>query len=151
MSEQQNKDRVIRQVYYDVDTGFGSINETYQNAKKILNTITYNDVKDFLERQKSRQFKAYRGFNSYVASKPLQELQIDIGDFTKSSAVNDGFRYMFLAVDIFTKFIHCVPVKNKKKKKVLEHLMKYLKKLVYLKISCQIVRAHGNQLNLYGY
>ena len=34
MSEQQNKDRVIRQVYYDVDTGFGSINETYQNAKK---------------------------------------------------------------------------------------------------------------------
>ena len=52
MSDQQNKDRVIRQVYYDVDTGFGSINETYQNAKKILNTITYNDVKKFLERQK---------------------------------------------------------------------------------------------------
>ena len=113
MSEQQNKDRVIRQVYYDVDTGFGSINETYQNAKKILNTITYNDVKDFLERQKSRQFKKYSSFNSYVASKPLQELQIDIGDFTKSAEVNDGFRYMFLAVDIFSKYIHCVPVKDK--------------------------------------
>ena len=113
MSEQQNKDRVIRQVYYDVDTGFGSINETYQNAKKILNTITYNDVKDFLERQKSRQFKKYSSFNSYVARKPLQELQIDIGDFTKSADVNDGFRYMFLAVDIFSKYIHCVPVKDK--------------------------------------
>ena len=113
MSEQQNKDRVIRQVYYDVDTGFGGINETYQNAKKILNTITYNDVKDFLERQKSRQFKKYSSFNSYVASKPLQELQIDIGDFTKSADVNDGFRYMFLAVDIFSKYIHCVPVKDK--------------------------------------
>ena len=113
MSEQQNKDRVIRQVYYDVDTGFGSINETYQNAKKILNTITYNDVKDFLERQKSRQFKKYHGYNSYVASKPLQELQIDIGDFTKSGAVNDGYRYMFLAVDIFSKYIHCVPVEDK--------------------------------------
>ena len=97
MSEQQNKDRVIRQVYYDVDTGFGGINETYQNAKKILNTITYNNVKDFLERQKSRQFKKYSSFNSYVASKPLQELQIDIGDFTKSADVNDGFRYMFFS------------------------------------------------------
>ena len=113
MSDQQNKDRVIRQVYYDVDTGFGGINETYQNAKKILNTITYNDVKGFLERQKSRQFKKYSSFNSYVASKPLQELQIDIGDFTKSAEVNDGFRYMFLAVDIFSKYIHCVPVKDK--------------------------------------
>ena len=108
-----DKDKIIRQIYYDVDTGFGSINETYQNAKKILNTITYNDVKDFLERQKSRQFKKYHGYNSYVASKPLQELQIDLGDFTKSGAVNDGYRYMFLAVDIFSKYIHCVPVKDK--------------------------------------
>ena len=99
-----DKDKIIRQIYYDVDTGFGSINETYQNAKKILNTITYNDVKDFLERQKSRQFKKYHGYNSYVASKPLQELQIDLGDFTKSGAVNDGYRYMFLAVDIFSKY-----------------------------------------------
>ena len=129
MSEQQNKDRVIRQVYYDVDTGFGSINETYQNAKKILNTITYNDVKSFLEKQKSRQFKAYRGFNSYVASKPLQELQIDLGDFTASSAVNDGFRYVFLAVDIFTKFIHCVPVKDKKTPESIRAFNEILEKI----------------------
>ena len=129
MSEQQNKDRVIRQVYYDVDTGFGSINETYQNAKKILNTITYNDVKSFLEKQKSRQFKAYRGFNSYVASKPLQELQIDLGDFTASSAVNDGFQYMFIAVDIFTKFIHCVPVKDKSRKESIRAFNEILEKI----------------------
>ena len=114
MTDKSEKDRIIRQVYYDVDTGFSSIAETHRDAKKILNTITYNDVKDFLERQKSRQFKAYRGFNSYVASEPLQELQVDLGDFTASSAVNNGFRYMFLAVDIFSKYIHCVPVKDKK-------------------------------------
>ena len=29
-----DKDKIMRQIYYDVDTGFGSINETYQNAKK---------------------------------------------------------------------------------------------------------------------
>ena len=114
MTDKSDKDQVIRQVYYDVDTGFGSIAETYRDAKKILDTITYNDVKDFLERQKSRQTKAYRGFNSYVASEPLQELQVDLGDFTASSDVNNGFRYMFLAVDIFSKYIHCVPVKDKK-------------------------------------
>ena len=113
MTDKSDKDQVIRQVYYDVDTGFSSIAETYRDANKILNTITYNDVKDFLERQKSRQTKAYRGFNSYVANEPLQELQVALGDFTASSDVNNGFRYMFLAVDIFSKYIHCVPVKGK--------------------------------------
>ena len=107
------KDRIIRQTYYDVDTGFGSVSDTYRDAKKILNTITYNDVKDFLERQKSRQTKGYRGFNSYVADKPFQEIQIDIADFTASSALNDGFRYLFVAVDIFIKFCHAVPIKDK--------------------------------------
>ena len=34
------KDRIIRQVYYDSDSGFGSISDTYHDAKKILKTIT---------------------------------------------------------------------------------------------------------------
>ena len=112
MSNQSEKDTIIRQVYYD-ETGFGSISETYHNAKKILNTIKYNDVKDFLERQKSRQTKPYRGFNSYVAHEPLQEIQIDIADFTASADVNDGFRYLFVAIDIFTKLCHAIPIKDK--------------------------------------
>ena len=46
------KDKVIRQVCYDADTGFGSIAETFKDAKKnVLNSITYTDVKEFLERQ----------------------------------------------------------------------------------------------------
>ena len=100
----EDKDKIIRGVYYDADTGFGSINETYQQTKTILTSITYNGVKEFLQRQKSRQTKPYRGFNSYVAHEPLQEIQIDIADFTRSADVNDGFRYLFVAVDILPKY-----------------------------------------------
>ena len=49
--DKENKDKIIRQVYYDSDTGFGGIAETFKNSKNILNSITLNDVKDFLERQ----------------------------------------------------------------------------------------------------
>ena len=84
-----------------------------KKQQKVLNTITYNDAKDFLERQKSRQTKGYRGFNSYVANEPLEEIQIDISDFTASGALNDGFRYLLVAIDIFTKYCHAVPIKNK--------------------------------------
>ena len=121
------KDKIIRQIYYDSDSGFGSIKSTYDDANKILNTITYNDVKDFLERQKSRQTKGYRGFNSYVANEPLQELQIDIADFTASGALNNGFRYLFVAVDIFTKFCHVVPIKAKQPPESIRAMKEILK------------------------
>ena len=34
-------------------------------------------------------------------------------DMTASDALNDGFRYAFVAVDIFTKLCHAVPIKDK--------------------------------------
>ena len=107
------KDKIIRQIYYDADSGFGSIADTYKASKKVLNSITYDDVKDFLSRQRVRQFKGYRGFNSYVAKEPLQEIQMDIADFTKSAKANGGIRYLFVAIDIFTKICHAVPIKDK--------------------------------------
>jgi hypothetical protein len=124
---QSDRDRIIRQVYYDVDNGFGSIAETYRDAHKIMNSITYEHVKDFLERQTSRQTKGYRGFNSYVAHEPLQEIQIDIADFTMSGAVNDGYRYLFVAVDIFTKFCHSVPIKDKQPAESVRAMKEILK------------------------
>ena len=114
MTDKSDKDQLIRQEHYDVDTGFGSIGDTHRDAKNILNAIAFNDAKDFLERQKSRQTKPYKGFNSYVAHEPLQEIQIDIADFTRSVKDNDGFRYCFVAVDVLTKFCHAVPIKDKK-------------------------------------
>ena len=85
-----DKDKIIRQVYYDKDNGFGSISDTYKQANKVRNTITVNDVKEFITRQKGRQTKAYKGFNSYVANDILEEIQIDLADFTKSAEVNNG-------------------------------------------------------------
>ena len=96
------------------------IKNKLKESKKVLNSITYNDVKEFLEKQKVRQFKAYRGFNSYVAHEPLQEIQIDIADFTKSAQANGGIRYLLTAIDIFTKICHAVPIKNKKTQSQLE-------------------------------
>ena len=108
-----DKDSVIRSIYYDKDDGFDSAIATYRKANKVLNTITVADVKSWLEKQKSKQTKAYRGFNSYVAPKALHELQIDIAIFTDSANDNSGFKYAFVAIDIFSKYMWAVPIKNK--------------------------------------
>lgn len=112
MTTQSEKDNIIRQVYYNED-GFGSITETYRKANNILNTITVANVKEFLDKQKGRQVQDYRGYNSYVAPEPLHELQIDISDFTASSALNNGYRYAFVAIDVFTKYMWVVAIKDK--------------------------------------
>ena len=111
MSEETNKNKIIRQVCYDVETGFSSVADAFKQAKKILNTITLDDVKQFLEKQKVRQTKAYKGFNSYVASEPLEEIQIDLLTMSQNS---DGFLYIFVAIDIFTKYCVGIPIKSKK-------------------------------------
>ena len=134
MATNAEKDKIIRGVYYDPENGFGSINETYQEAKTILNSITIANVKDFLERQKSRQFKAYRGFNSYIADAPLEELQLDLADFTEAGAVNDGFRFCMVGIDIFTKIATAIPIQTKQKHDCVDALKIVLKDIGIPKI-----------------
>ena len=62
--------------------------------------------------QKGKQTKAYKGFNSYVADEPLEEIQIDLAGFTRSASENDGYRYCLVAVDVFTKMLWGVHTKE---------------------------------------
>ena len=107
---QEEKENISKKVYYNED-GVGSVNETYKEAKKQLNSITIEDTKKWLEKQKGRQTKPYKGFNSYVADEPLEEIQIDLAIFTDSAPDNNGYKYAFVAIDIFTKMLWAVPIK----------------------------------------
>ena len=90
-----------------------------------MNSITLEDTKKWLEKQKVRQTKPYQGFNSYVAGAPLQEIQIDIADFARSASENDGYRYCLVGVDVFTKILWGVPVKKSNQVSALKHFKRY--------------------------
>ena len=45
------KEEIIEKIYYD-KSGYGSIVQTFKDAKHIDNTITYNDVKDWFDKKK---------------------------------------------------------------------------------------------------
>ena len=49
-----------------------------------------------------------------MAKEPLQEIQIDLAIFTDSAPDNNGYKYVFVAVDIFTKMLWAVPIKDKR-------------------------------------
>ena len=107
------KDYVLRDIYYNQDTGFQNQQRTYKAAKKRLSDITPEYAREWFSKQKGQQLKPYRGFNSYIVDRPSQEVAADLADFSRNAIYNRGYGYIFIAVDAFTKFAWAVPMKSK--------------------------------------
>ena len=80
MARRLSSDDIISNVYYNLETGFGSINQTLKRVKEQDPTINKVDVQDFMRKQPNKQIKKYRGSNSYTAPFARFEYQIDTMD-----------------------------------------------------------------------
>ena len=130
MTELSDKDKIIKSIYENIDTGYGSIKDTYQQVKKKDNSITIKDVRIYLNKLKHRevQFK-YKGFNSFMSPHPLFEIELDLIDLTKKAEENDGYRYALVAIDNFTKYAWAVPMKTKKPSDLVNSFSEVLDKI----------------------
>ena len=63
----------------------------------------------------------------------MEEIQIDLCDFTRSASDNDGYRYCLVAVDVFTKILWGVPIKNKQPDECVRAFNEVLDKIGILK------------------
>ena len=109
MSEQTEKDKIIEKIYFD-PAGYGSITTTLKDARAIDKTITYEDVKQWKEKNVERKTQL-KGQNSFVASYPKQEYQMDL--FFLSDLKDQVYPLGLLMVDIFSKYISIIPLKTK--------------------------------------
>jgi stalled ribosome alternative rescue factor ArfA len=107
-----NKENVISQIYFDPG-GFGSIKQTFQDARKKDNSITLDDVKEFFRTRVEKKNKAY-GFNSFVAPRPYYEYQVDL--FFINDLDNQKYKIGMLMINIFTKYMVVVPIASKSEK-----------------------------------
>ena len=103
------KDEVISKAYYNVRTGYGSIAHTLKQAREVDPSIKREDVKRFLDRQEVRQRKRPNRYNSFIPNGRLDQIQVDLADFSTRGPV----RYAFCAIDPFTKEAAVVPIKTK--------------------------------------
>ena len=69
-----SKNEIIEKVYNDF---YGSIKQTYEEAKKIDNNIKYDDIKRYFEQNRVRRTNL-KGYNSFVADHYKQEYQADL-------------------------------------------------------------------------
>ena len=109
-----SKTETIKKVYNDF---YGSIKQTYEEAKKIDPTIKYDDIKRYFEQNRVRRTNL-KGYNSFIADHFKQEYQIDL--FFINEHDDQEYNIGLLIIDIFSKYMTVVPLKTKQPKDVLE-------------------------------
>ena len=86
-------DGLIKKVYYDPG-GYGTVQETFKDVKKLDSTIKVSDVKDWYERNIDRK-KQLTGFNSYISKGPRDEYEVDLFDVRYLKEMAHGYGYGF--------------------------------------------------------
>lgn len=79
---------------------------------------TQKEIKEFIQNHKVNQLhkpvqKIRKNLKHITASSPNEIWQMDLLDYQKYSKQNKGFKYIFIAVDIFTRQARAEPIKAK--------------------------------------
>ena len=72
------KERLLADIFYNPQTGFRGVEQTYTAARLRDGTVNRGDVRAFLAKQEVRQRRKPHKVNSYVAAFPRQEFQVDL-------------------------------------------------------------------------
>ena len=124
------EDEIISKSYYD-EAGYGSVKQTYLEARAKDSSIKYDDVKKWLYKE-VEQKKQLKGYNSFIANAPKEECQIDLFFLKKSDFPTEEFIGGVLAIDIFSRFITIIPIKSKTIPEILEAIKQIIKKVLFI-------------------
>jgi len=106
----------IRDLYYDPsgDTAFSSYEKLLRKAKTLPGAEP-SAVKPWLEQQDAYSLhnSVRKRFprNPYIVSNILVLWEADLVDVQFLATQNDGHRYLLTLIDVFTKYLHIVPLK----------------------------------------
>lgn len=80
-------------------------NTSVKNAKDILSNVASHQL--------HREVKKPAITNAFYVYFMRQQIQGDLCDIRSLAGANDGFKYLFVAIDMFTKFVFCRPMLSK--------------------------------------
>ena len=110
----------LSSAYYDPKRsgGLGGVDRLYDDVKKEGKfDVTRNQIKEWLMKQDKytlhkpirRRFKR----NRVMVSGIDQQWQMDLADMQSMQKLNDGYRYLLVCIDVFSKYAWVIPLKNK--------------------------------------
>ena len=100
--------------YYDPASpgSYGGIQRLHRSSKQPI-----SKVKDFLQSQRTYQLHKQRRIRfkrrKYIVSEIDDLWQADLADMQKLKDQNDGFAYLLVVIDVFSKFLFVRPIRQK--------------------------------------
>ena len=113
---------------------FSGPQKLYDAAVKQDSTVTLNAVKSWLSGEETYTFhkpsrKKFKR-NKVIVRTIDQQWDVDLMDMMKISKYNDGYHYILLAIDIFSRYVWTVPLKDKSGNEVVCAFTKIFKERV---------------------
>ena len=104
----------LQNLYNDSSLALTTGKKIYDHLKSNGETgYTLSKINDFLKSLEVNQvLKKRRGNISYVAEAPLEQFQIDL-IYMPKSWFNNGFKYIFCCIDVFSKKADMIPLKDR--------------------------------------
>jgi transposase InsO family protein len=123
-------EEIIEKIYKE--NYYPNTDELYKILKKDNISVTKKQVKAFLDKKDEEQIQKIQNKDPkksghIVASYENQLWQIDIFILAKYEKWNKSYQDMLCAIDVFTRKIYCVKMKNKESETVLESFEKMIK------------------------
>lgn len=133
------KKEAILEEFYDADSGLVSAAKLYKKLKPIAEAkgkrITYAQIEELLENQSVNQIFRNRGryrktkFAPIVAKKVLSSVQVDLMDMTKKQKFNSGFKWIYVAIDVHSRFVWAKAMKTKTEGDVIAAFQEQMKEM----------------------
>ena len=124
MVNEETKQVLLFNLYYSPNTQFTSVRSLHDAVKN--QGITQKEVKDFIKRQDTTQlFKAQKKpkhFFPIVAKHKFEILQLDLVDMSNLSTANSNYKYLLVAVDVFSRYAFVEALKNKRAETITDAL-----------------------------
>ena len=113
-------DDYLASVYYDAKRsgGFGGVDRLYKDVKKEGKfNISRTKIKEWLMKQDTytlhKPIRRHFRRNRVIVGGIDYQWQMDLADMQSMQKFNDGYRYLLVCIDVFSKYAWVVPLKNK--------------------------------------
>ena len=110
---------ILSSIYYNTknSASFSSVKNLFKEAKKKNNSITLNDVKDWLSKQITytlhKPIKKKFQRNRIIVSRIDEQWEADLVDMREFASKNKNNNYILTIIDCFSKYAWVFPIKTK--------------------------------------
>lgn len=131
-----NASEELAKLYYSATTGLSSADKIYDRVKSLGLKISKAEVKAFVNKQETAQVFAKRKIKHFyplISYSPFSRVQIDLVDVSQLAHWNKGVKFLFVAIDVFTRYAWVIPIKNKGDAEVLKTFKTIVGEIVKLR------------------